>query len=202
MQMNVSNIYVINLDRSKQRLNHFFSHVPFSNPVERMPAIDKTNLDSRYDETVFTGWEDPGGKACAMSHFLVCRDIVAKGYPLATIYEDDATFHPEHTAIANQMIAENNFDILYLGWNMRPLVLWDATPISSLCTMLAHAYILTQSGAKKICNTVESKGIWTVWDIYLSYLHHDGVLTRKFCPFVVSEQEASLGSDIWDLPPT
>ena len=103
--MNENNlcIYLINLDRAKERLNFVLPFIEgLGFPVERISAVDGRNIsleDVDYDPEEylrrFKMYPEPGTIGCALSHMRVWELFMQSQYDYALIFEDDVQFDPE-----------------------------------------------------------------------------------------------------------
>lgn len=89
-------IYIINLEKNKERLNNFHKHYQKcdlqSQPVERINAI--YGMDLPYKDYIAENPEDkgltPGMIGCYLSHLHTYQKFLDSGKPYAIIFEDDA----------------------------------------------------------------------------------------------------------------
>ena len=116
---------VINLSRSRTRLEHFRqrSGVP-EEIIPRLQAIDGLPIDA--ETLVARGLIDPGAQnwpkgqlGCALSHLKAWMHCRRSGQPLL-IFEDDALFAENWRQRLSQLMtqAPDSWDLLLLGWNM------------------------------------------------------------------------------------
>jgi glycosyl transferase, family 25 len=115
-------MFVINLERSPERMQRFLqvnSHLPH---VTRFSAVDgktvkhATLIDQRiFAEPIFCG---DGNVGVTLSNRQLWSIAAAKSEYI-TIFEDDAIIHKNFAALAPAMIAElpNDWDIVLWGWN-------------------------------------------------------------------------------------
>ena len=131
-------IYVINLDRSEQRMNEFLhvnSHMP---GIHRFSAIDGSTVDrARLVEagTVVTGLPySDGAIGCALSHLFFWEAAVAEQTDI-TICEDDAIFHRSFYELASEVVASlpTDWDLILWGWNFDSILQFDLMPGVSPC---------------------------------------------------------------------
>lgn len=93
-------IYVVNLDRSPERLARLAVELQHSGlPFRRVPAVDGRNLDGNvreYDKAAnrlhYLAPLSPGEVACVLSHRAVWRMIQDGEEKAAVVLEDDAAF--------------------------------------------------------------------------------------------------------------
>ena len=122
----VDHVFVINLDRRRDRLEDFYERLPFraEGYVERFPAVDGQTLDptpeilhlfrdNRFDYR-------RGIIGCALSHYRLWRLIAADAYPHRTtaIFEDDVIFADCFPYLWNRQASiffPRKYDLVYIG---------------------------------------------------------------------------------------
>jgi len=110
----------------------------------RLPGFDEnTNL---------------GQLGCTLSHLKVLRHIVDNNIEAATIFEDDAMFHPNWEILSKRYYyhTPKNYDMIYMGNQMNT----ESDKINTEPTFCLHAYIVTLLGARKLLNCIIR------WDYY------------------------------------
>ena len=90
-------IFVINLDRERERLAHMTAMLGQRDlPFERIAAVDRTSLPGAYVRSVNAGKTqvpmDAGSIACFLSHRIAWKRHVESGAQHACILEDDVLF--------------------------------------------------------------------------------------------------------------
>jgi GR25 family glycosyltransferase involved in LPS biosynthesis len=101
--MKIEHVYCVNLERSTDRKAHMTREFERENmDVEFFPAIDGKLLGR------------DGAYGCAMSHLSIWRDIVAKGYENALIFEDDVTLSSGIQIHLEEIEEPGEWDIIYL----------------------------------------------------------------------------------------
>lgn len=101
--MKIDHAYCVNLERSKERKVHMSREFERENmDVEFFPAVDGKLLGR------------DGAYGCAMSHLSIWRDIVAKGYENALIFEDDVTLSSGIQTHLEEIEEPDEWDIIYL----------------------------------------------------------------------------------------
>lgn len=120
--------FVINLDRRPDRLQSSFDQLQSAgfSSIHRWPAFDgatgnvteslKTfGIDKLADIEHFLSL--PGAQGCSVSQLRLLQHILEKGYPFASIFEDDIKFsrHWHQLAPAYMKATPGNFELLYLG---------------------------------------------------------------------------------------
>ncbi len=116
-------IYVINLDRSLDRLTAIANQLlAFNLPFERFPAIDGTTLDlatisENYGVTIAAPPDRPlhaGQIGCFLSHALLLRKIADRPEPIACVLEDDAVLKPDFREVITAVEAADAWGVLKL----------------------------------------------------------------------------------------
>jgi GR25 family glycosyltransferase involved in LPS biosynthesis len=116
-------VYVINLERSKERRKHILDQVEKLNmPYDIVLAVDgealsKEEIDKAVDLEVYKKfaryYRSIGEIGCALSHFKVLRKFLESNYQYALVLEDDISFDPDLL----RKIAYKSLDAHYL-WNI------------------------------------------------------------------------------------
>lgn len=167
--MNENNlcIYLINLDRAKERLNFVLPFIEgLGFPVERISAVDGRNIsleDVDYDPEEylrrFKMYPEPGTIGCALSHMRVWELFMQSQYDYALIFEDDVQFDPEILKTHVDFCVCNNklwdmvfFELIHRGW---PVEILKTDSDHALCTYLAnvqHAgcYLISRKAAQRL----------------------------------------------------
>ncbi len=122
-------VYLINLDRSPERL-HFFEKQASVTGIdfERISAVDGRQLSSEeLAAAVAQEFEFQPIGACdigvLMSHKRAWEKLLASGRPHAAVFEDDAVLSPSIRLVLDAIDAnELNFDIIKLESTLRPVV--------------------------------------------------------------------------------
>jgi GR25 family glycosyltransferase involved in LPS biosynthesis/glycosyltransferase involved in cell wall biosynthesis len=129
-------LYVINLDRSTDRLDQFKQRNLHLSSFTRFRAIDGANLDRRrsIEEKVIASDLDysAGALGCAMSHIALWR-IAATENRAITVAEDDAIFSRQFEGRSRILLEEARQDWDFVLWSIIPhLFTWlDALPGSA-----------------------------------------------------------------------
>lgn len=130
-------LYVINLDRSKSRMEHFrrsLSSSDLNTGYQRVQAIDHKSIDVKqflspqaYGELQHNesrGYREKhyeltrGAVGCYMSHLKTWSMFIESPYSVAIVCEDDASFHPgiSKKLAKNLMYIPDDWDIILLGY--------------------------------------------------------------------------------------
>ena len=131
-------IYVINLDRSEDRLLEFRranDHMP---DIRRHSAVDGGELD--HDQLVRANIiapelpYTPGAIGCALSHIFFWEAAIAQKAQI-TVCEDDAIFHRSFLYAAPKLLESlaPDWDLVMWGWNFDSILLFDLMPGISPC---------------------------------------------------------------------
>jgi GR25 family glycosyltransferase involved in LPS biosynthesis len=121
-------IYVVNLKRRPDRLEHFYNTCSF--PKEKIHVVygfDGKNYDNELENEkhLYNKLSHnllPGEKGCFISHMRMFKDIVANKIPYAIIFEDDGNFCHDFKNKLELCIHEMPSDtkILYFGGRFSP----------------------------------------------------------------------------------
>jgi glycosyl transferase family 25 len=156
--MSPLDMFVINLDRSPERMQRFLqvnSHLPH---VTRFPAVDgktvkyATLIEQKiFAEPIFC---KDGNVGITLSNRQLWSIAAAKSEYI-TIFEDDAIIHKDFAALAPAMIAElpNDWDIVLWGWNFDAPMSFD---VLRGVPCLAH---FSQSDLRKQWQTLQNDTI-------------------------------------------
>lgn len=139
--------YVINLDRSTERMDSFRESNAHMPAIERFAAVDGALLD--LGELVADGRMTPdlrytrGALGCAMSH-LFFWEAAAGERSVITVCEDDAVFHHDFEKLAESFIAElpDDWDLVLWGWNFDSILLFELMPGVSPALMTTNQELL------------------------------------------------------------
>jgi GR25 family glycosyltransferase involved in LPS biosynthesis len=129
--MSALDMFVINLDRTPERMHQFQRVNPHLEHVTRFPAVDgktvgRAELIQTFANPIF--YTD-GAVGNALSH-LRLWDIAAARSSHTTVFEDDAIVHKDFAALAPAIIAElsSDWDVVLWGWNFGGLMSFDLFP--------------------------------------------------------------------------
>ena len=124
--LRVDKIFVINLDKSKDRLEKISRQLNDRGlEFERFPAVygkllSEEDLKPIYhpNREYFTGELSRGEIGNYLSHYGVMREIIQKRYDVSLVLEDDVELHPNNFKGRIDSIishAPKDWDIIYLG---------------------------------------------------------------------------------------
>lgn len=197
LRNSTTNVYLINLDRNKERLKYFDAQYKHSDlrsiPYQRFEAVDGRKLHIReltsekaYQEIIAAernGFRTKhyqltrGAIGCYLSHMELYKKIAADRKPYALIFEDDVRF-PKHVLSQIHGALEripNDWDIFLLGCFC---IVCNKTQHFSQINrfFFLHAYLITRQGAEKIVNYLANVPIEQQIDSVLSRMAEKGML--------------------------
>jgi GR25 family glycosyltransferase involved in LPS biosynthesis len=121
-------IYVVNLKRRPDRLEHFYNTCSF--PKEKIHVVygfDGKNYDNELENEkhLYNKLSHsllPGEKGCFISHLRIFKDIVNNKIPFGLVFEDDGVFCDDFKNRLETCIHEMPSDskILYFGGRFSP----------------------------------------------------------------------------------
>jgi len=159
-------IYVINLDRSPERLQTFMqSFEPLGFDIVRIPAVDGSELalphpdydDRRY--RLYHGKQTSiGTVGCYFSHIKALRQFLESKEETALICEDDVSAKPELPQVLDEVLAlHKHWDLLRLNClhvpthiQVRQLNLGYRLSVPVYWTGGAGAYLVNRKAAENI----------------------------------------------------
>jgi GR25 family glycosyltransferase involved in LPS biosynthesis len=174
--------FVINLKRRQDRLEAFRKRCPF-NDVFLVPGFDAQNYSDEQSEDIAffnkVTCKLPGERAVYVSHLRVFKEIIENNFAYGLIFEDDAIFCKDFLTRFHEVINEipDDTHILYIGGRFTKLYRMRAENCLKVTTNIvkhstgtglcrgwdidrtAHAYIISNTGAKKFldyCNSMET----------------------------------------------
>jgi len=125
--------FLINLDRTPDRLAEFWRINPNLKNVSRFPAVDGSTIsrEKLIEQNIFAPdvTYSAGAIGCALSHLRLWNTVITSKEP-ATIAEDDAIFHRDFETLAPSVIATlpPDWDMIVWGWNLDNVMLYDLFP--------------------------------------------------------------------------
>ena len=174
--------YCINLERRPDRKNYMIKLFNKESITDYYfyKAIDGKQL--KLSHIIYNLFENndfnyrKGVIGCALSHYIIWKQLVESKYDFFIIYEDDITFTDNYKQKLDEVLKSVDFmecDYLLLGYHMfknkRELhkdtydTIKEDTIISKLNRELyigsAFSYIITKTGASKILHYVNQNGI-------------------------------------------
>lgn len=187
--------FVINMDRCQDRwalAQQRIRDAGYSN-IQRFRGVDAINdpLQTAWDIHSAPAFDPsdeefvtyPGKQGCMLSHLHLWKKIIDENIPIATIFEDDVSFHSMWHDLAPIYYKHtpSDFDVLYLGSQIDHYV--DAhiiqTPV--FCT---HAYVITQEGARTLYQLLlkDPKGVRTIDCMLIDHMKRH-TFHNVPCPF-------------------
>jgi GR25 family glycosyltransferase involved in LPS biosynthesis len=219
---NPSNIrvYVINLDRSRDRLSHFKQAIQFSDlPADfvRVSAVDAKRLDiskfisqearSEIIASEKNGYRKKhyeltrGAVGCFLSHIKVWKLIADSDDHYGIVFEDDASLHPQTNKklIKNMKHIPGDWDIILLGYFCIKCVnrgkFIQAKKFHGL-----HGYMIKRSVAQFLLDRSDLLPFRQQIDSYLSSLI-DKDLLKIYCTYdTLVTQNNMFATSIQTLP--
>lgn len=168
IELDTTQIYVINLEKNKKRLNDFHKHYQKcdlqSQPVERIDAIYGVNIP--YKDYIVENPEDngltPGMIGCFLSHLQTYQKFIESGKPYAIIFEDDAKItNPDVYKKTISQLHEtipDDWDIILLGYfNDNPIHKFDdeGEYYKFWNFFGTHCYIINRNSALKMMDLMQ-----------------------------------------------
>ncbi len=160
--------YLINLDRSPERLHFFEKQASLSGiEFERISAVDGRQLSSEeLAAAVAQTFEFQPISACEiglfMSHKRAWEKLVASGDPHVAVFEDDAVLSLSLRLVLDAIDAsELDFDVIKLESTLRPVVCARQTETLKSGTLLQRlhtwhggtaGYVISAASARKLLN--------------------------------------------------
>ena len=129
---------VINLDRSRDRMDNFRARNPARNDIARFPAIDGLRADRARliaSEVLAPDLDYTGGAlGCALSHLVQWRDVIQSDVAL-TVIEDDAVLAANFVEEATRLIdlLPDDWEYVAWGYNLDAAVTFDLLPGFTPC---------------------------------------------------------------------
>jgi glycosyl transferase family 25 len=212
-------IYLINLDRSTDRLlsaERHFNAVGL--PFERIVAIDAHKEDlSRFpiDRKAFQRTHGrvtvrPGEIGCYFSHLKALRTFLASGREFGIILEDDVLPQRQLPAVLEELLAfSGEWDIVTLFHFHRggPIVVRRATEFS-MNVHVAHissaaAYLLSRQSAEKLVSHLEIMQACIDHSLYESWKHRLRLRSLTPMPIQLAAQahQSTINTEAGEKPP-
>lgn len=97
-------------------------------------------------------------QGCLLSHLRLWKHLIDQNIEVATIFEDDALFHPRFAELSRTFydLTPKDYDMLFLGSENHRFWLKAYKPdftyksVDQLPVCCLHAYVITQTGAHKL----------------------------------------------------
>ena len=116
----VPKVYVINMDRDKNRLQFINKQFErFNYKPERIRAIEtKKGAYKKYEKNFVSafGGNDPNAISCALSHLKTMKKILSDNIPFGLIIEDDVTITGYITKLPDIIKSlPEDWDVVWIG---------------------------------------------------------------------------------------
>ena len=204
-QPNNMGIFLLNLDKSKDRLAHFNSSWKESDMKEfkyiRIPAVDGRNIDianfvseetlkdiqhaDSLDKPLREGQITFGGVGCFLSHLQTYKKMVQLNIQYALILEDDVVLPKNFKQIMSEYILSlpKTWSIFLL--NCHCIKCTDVPNTNNIHRVenfiWTHCYIIKNYAAKFILNKFDGKPITQQFDSELSDLFKENPQIEVYC---------------------
>ena len=156
-------VYVINLDFRQDRWESIQEKAAAIDlKIERWNAVKATDVNLEQDR-VGIRVKKTSCVACALSHYGIYRDALAKGYDRILVLEDDADLPLDLYEQVDNMFNTNeyyltNYDLIYLGCaDKYPNVSLTENLALSQFTLLTHALLFSNRGMKKVIEIIDTQ---------------------------------------------
>ena len=217
--LNRCGIYLINLDRSTDRLlsaERHFNAVGL--PFERIVAIDAHKEDlsgfpvdrKAFQRTHGRSTIRPGEIGCYFSHLIALRTFLASERAFGIILEDDVLPQEQLSAVLDELLAySSDWDIVTLFHFHRggPIVVRRAKEFS-MNVHIAHissaaAYLLNRQSAQKLVSHLEVMRACIDHSLYESWNH--GLRLRSVTPMPIQlaaqAHQSTINTESGEKPP-
>ena len=170
--MNNYKVFVINLERSKDRMRFMKQQLDAQGiPFEQISAVDGRLLT---DDEIQQATEKPsfprfyaslstGEIGCYLSHRLAWQRIIDKELDWALILEDDVELQPGFFDLVKQTMEEGTTPFLHLdprqrelGKQIRKIGKGHALFHTPTCPLRACAYALTNQQSQTLCDKIQA----------------------------------------------
>ncbi|AXE98710.1 glycosyltransferase family 25 protein [Paraburkholderia hospita] len=166
-------IFVINLDKSTDRLNHMTVQLDrLGYAWERFPALGPAHVEAMsrtLDLPLFRGTCSAGEKGAALSHYSIWKKVVEEGIDDALVLEDDVHFCRDARSLVdslNEKISRGfRYDIIKMETSLAGIIIDRKGLNLSARTGLhrlrsnhtgAGAYMISRDGCRKMIERFES----------------------------------------------
>ncbi|MEO0314101.1 MAG: hypothetical protein RI928_557 [Pseudomonadota bacterium] len=219
MLLNRCGIYLINLDRSTDRLMSAERHFNLIGlPFKRIVAIDASKEDlssfpidrKAFQRTHGRATIRPGEIGCYFSHLSALRTFLASEREYGIILEDDVLPQEQLSAVLDELLAySSDWDIVTLFHFHRggPIVVRQAKEFS-INVHIAHissaaAYLLNRQAAQKLVSHLEVMRACIDHSLYESWIH--GLRLRSVTPMPIQlaaqAHQSTINTELSEKPP-
>jgi GR25 family glycosyltransferase involved in LPS biosynthesis len=170
----VDKVYVINLEKDKERLKKIDSSLQREKvDYERIPGVigSQIGYDNRISFLCNTFCTD-GIKGCALSHHKVWEQMLKNGYSSILVFEDDAIIPEGFDEKVRNVMSKlpNDYDVVFLG-----------------CHFFCDSKSVIQKTYQKLTNTEPKQFAEDIQQVQGSMGTHAILYTRSFVQKIVSE---------------
>lgn len=171
------NLYCLNLDRRKDRLQQFVKLMARMGwDFQRWPAVDAKHLKHPNGQIMEENARRNAELACKMGHLRMIRDAKQNGYKSVLIMEDDAQLIPGRQLILDNAIHDlpEDWEMFYLGVNH---INKNQEALTSSLSRVrtgftTHAYAVHSRAYDRIIETLDLRNQVDV--LYADYMHPRG----------------------------
>lgn len=211
-------VYLINLERDREkRLNVTEQLTNNSIGFKLVKAIDGSKLDEKFINEVYNKEQfyrvndrnaNRGEIGCLLSHLEIYREIISNDIDNCLIFEDDIVIHSGFSSMLKDILSlDINYDFILLNYTNNHHLdtksrcsLWGKVKVNN--TVLSRpietcfgtsAYIVSNSGARKVLKEIENKGICKPIDHFTGDFHTYNVYveSHRFIRLVDNADEKS-----------
>ena len=215
----IDRVYVVNLDKDKERLASFDSQMKKQNiNYTRFPAVLGSKVkESKYLSEFCNNHCTDGMKGCALSHHAIWQEAYEKKYKYILVFEDDALLNDNFDTKLKEVWPQipDDFDIVYPGCRLRcdnssvlvntvnKITNADIKKIDENIHSFGgdvgtHCYIISQKCIKQIYDKIISTHIDTQLQIWISSFHLFAYFIK---PVLVKVNDVDNDSNISDQFP-
>jgi glycosyl transferase family 25 len=225
MNKSIDNVYLINMDKDKERLKNVTKELDkFNIKFERISGINPKILTNKQKNKYVTNFCQKycsnGAIGCGLSHFKIYEDVLKKKYNNVIVLEDDIYLTDDFLQILNDVLNElpNDYDILYIGSfglsdldqyydynillklvaNNKKIILNKNNIYVPEFPLGTHAYIISNNGCKKILKYLNKINFHIDWQIALNKKYLNIYATNK--KIVYQNWENSNNSNMLAFP--
>jgi len=201
----IQDSYVVNLDHRQDRLNGFWQKHPYlAGFCKKLSAVNGRELKLTAEICKLFKNNDFKWKksvmGCALSHYTLWKQFASASFGNFLVLEDDAklcdNFINQWSTMADSIPLD--FDIIFLGGVLppnKPALPYITEPVNRYFARVAkntvfgqerryfhfctYSYIISASGAKKLCAIIDNLGIYTSAD-HMLVNNMDGQLNIYF----------------------
>lgn len=208
--LNVDRVYVVHVKSGyEERGEHITRElsgrgIPFQFMLDGdIPDIRPSHLDTYFGGPMHAVFP---AASCALKHFLIYEEIVARDIPLTLVLEDDAVLAPGFAAVFNESVAElrklqgGSERAIIVSYENSTLRYVPQSRISERTRLYAAdrgrcagAYVLTREAAATILREAKTHKCSLPVDLYHNELIRQGLLQIFWCHPPIVEQGSHSG---------